>query len=98
VQTTTALSEEQKQRVMQKLTSQLTSEGDLIIHSSASRSQEQNKRAALEQLADIIRKALHVPKKRIATRASKAAVENRLHTKSRRADIKKMLSKPIRYD
>src|ERR1700735_3375140 len=47
---TNALSEEQKNRVLEKLAAQLTAEGDLIIHSSTTRSQDQNKRIALTRL------------------------------------------------
>ena len=51
VKNTNALNPEQKERVLQKLAPQLTSDGDLIIHNSASRSQEQNKKMALARLA-----------------------------------------------
>ena len=93
VNTTVALNDVQKARVMQNLQSRLTGEGDLIIHNSTSRSQQQNKEAALTQLANEIRKALHVPKKRMATRVSKAVKEKRLQSKSHRSMIKKMRGK-----
>lgn len=95
VKNTNALNPEQKERVLQKLASQLTIEGDLIIHNSASRSQEQNKRMALARLAQEVRNALHIPKKRMATKISKGVKESRLHEKSRRSFIKKMRSKRI---
>lgn len=63
VKTTSALTDEQKQRVLEKLASQLTAEGDLIIHSSTTRSQEQNRKMALVRLAQLVSKALYVPKK-----------------------------------
>ena len=90
VQTTSALSEEQKARVMQNLVPFLTSEGDLIVHSSSSRSQQQNKDMAFANLAAKVRQALHIPKKRMATRASKTAKKARLDEKSHRGSIKKM--------
>jgi ribosome-associated protein len=93
VKNTSALSEEQKERVMQNLQARLTSDGDLIIHNSASRSQQQNRENALEQLAIAVRKGLYVPKKRMATRVSKAAKEARLQSKTARSTIKKMRSK-----
>src|ERR1700722_17810506 len=61
VNSTSALTPEQKARVLEKLQSRLTAEGDLIIHSSASRSQQQNKDMALSRLALEVRKALHIP-------------------------------------
>ncbi len=93
VKTTSALTDEQKERVLAKLESHLTADGDLIIHSSESRSQDQNKRMALDRLAYQVRAALHVPKKRMATKVSKGAKETRLQSKSRRGFIKKMRSK-----
>jgi len=93
VKNTQALNDEQKERVLKKLQTRLTSDGDLIIRNSSSRSQQQNKDAAFVQLANIVRKALHVPKKRIATRMSKAAKESRLQTKARRSMLKKIRRK-----
>lgn len=95
---TTALSDQQKERVVQKLQNQITSDGDLVIHRSTSRSQQQNKQDALKGLALLIRKALLIPKKRIPTRVSKSAQESRLHAKTERGAIKKMRSKKIEHD
>lgn len=93
VKTTSVLTEEQKERVIAKLQSQLTTEGDLIIYNNESRSQQQNKKLALAHLAQQIRQALYIPKKRIKTRVSKSTKEARLKAKSYRSEIKKMRSK-----
>ncbi len=98
VKNTSALTDEQKERVLEKLQSQLTSDGDFIVHSSASRSQQQNKQAAFIRLAEEIRKALVVPKKRMATRVSKRAKQARLDSKARHGMVKKMRSKHIQDD
>jgi len=90
IKNTQSLNDEQKDRVLTKLQSQLTSEGDLIVRNRSSRSQQKNKEAALKQLATTIRKALHVPKKRMATRVSKAAQEERLRVKAQRSKVKKL--------
>lgn len=87
---TSALSPEQKTRVLQNLASRLTTEGDLIVHHSVSRSQQQNKEGALTQLAKLVRKALYVPKKRMATRVPRSAKESRLSSKAHRGNIKKL--------
>ena len=85
-----------KKRVLFNLQAQLTSlKGDLIIHNNTSRSQQQNKKNALANLADIVRKSLYVPKKRIETKVSKAVKETRLRTKKSRSFVKKMRSKKI---
>lgn len=88
-----ALSDELKSRVVNNLQAQLTNDGELIVHCSASRSQQQNKDAAFEQLAQKVLKALHVPKKRMATRVPKAAKAARLESKTRRGTIKKLRGK-----
>lgn len=95
---TTALTELEKERVLQKLQSQLTTDGDLIIHHSSSRSQLQNKEQAIAQLHTIIQKALIVPKKRKPTKISKSAKTSRLETKARHGVIKKMRSKKFSDD
>ena len=78
VKNTQAFNEEQKARLLEKLASSLTGDGDLIIHSASSRSQEQNKRRALEILADKVRRALIVPKKRMKSGIPQAAKEKRI--------------------
>jgi ribosome-associated protein len=95
VKTTTALNEIQRNRVLENLKARLTSDGDLIINNSTSRSQQQNKENALTQLAREVSKALYIPKKRMATRVSKSAKESRLQAKSHRSTIKKMRGKKL---
>jgi ribosome-associated protein len=98
VKNTQTLSEEQKNHVLERLKSRLTTEGDLIIHNNTSRSQHHNKTMALLQLAKEVNKALHVPKKRTATTISRAGKESRLHAKNQRSAIKKLRSKKINND
>jgi len=98
VYNTNALTLEQKERVLENLQNKLTTDGDLIIHNSESRSQHQNKEYALKHLADTLRKALYVPKIRMATRPKKSAVEKRLQSKSIRGAVKKMRNKKIVED
>lgn len=93
IKQTTALSDVQKERVLQNLASRVTEDGDLIIHSGASRSQQQNKKEALDRLIKIVGRALYIPKKRMKTRVSKEAKETRLREKKLRSDVKKMRSK-----
>jgi len=95
--TTIALTKEQKVRVLQNLQDRLTGDGDLIIYDSSSRSQNQNKENALMRLVQVVRKALHVPKKRIKTRVSKAVKESRLRAKKHRGEIKK-IRRDKKYD
>jgi len=98
IKNTGALNEKQKELVLKKLKSSLTEDGDLIIHNSESRSQQQNKENAFANLAKTIKKALYVPKKRIATRKPKWAKELRLQKKARKSAIKKMRGKKYEED
>jgi len=98
VKQTSALTEDQKNRLLENLKSRLTTDGDLIIHNSESRSQNQNKELALMRLAQEVRNALYVPKKRMATRVSKATKESRFREKTHRSKIKKIRSMKNRED
>lgn len=92
VKTSNAVTHEQKMRIIQNLGARLTEDGDFIIHSSESRSQQHNKIAALKRLEKEIKKALYVPKKRMKTRISKGAKESRLQDKKYRSSVKKLRS------
>jgi ribosome-associated protein len=97
IKNTTALNEEQRARVLKNLESRLTTEGDLIVSNRTTRSQIQNKENALTILAQIVSKALYVPRKRMATRIPKAAKERRFQEKKRHGEIKKMRNKKFEY-
>lgn len=73
----------------------MTDEGVLVIRAERFRTQERNREDARERLAELVRKALHVPKKRIATKPTRAARARRLEAKGKRGDVKRMRrSKP----
>ena len=71
---------------------QLTLDGLLIITAQEFRSQERNRETALQKLVDLLRKAAHRPKRRIATRPTKASKTRRLDTKGKVARTKKLRS------
>jgi ribosome-associated protein len=98
IKNSAVLAPEQKELILQNLHNVVTADGDLIIHNSASRSQQQNKEMALANLAHQIRKALIIPKKRIKTKVSKATKEARLESKKRHSFAKKMRSKKYYED
>lgn len=89
----TLISDEQKMVLLNKLSSQLTREGELIINSQESRSQLQNKELALEKLDVLLRKALTKPKARKATRPTKSSKVKRVDTKKRHAEKKQWRKK-----
>ena len=88
VRTSRALGDAQRTRVMEKLSSRLDGEGFLRIVAGEYRSQQQNRRAALERLASTVARALVVPPSRKATRPTRSSVERRLDEKRKRSDTK----------
>jgi ribosome-associated protein len=66
----------------------LIDDGSILFSARSERSQEQNRRAALERLAELIRAALVEPKIRKKTRPTRASKERRIESKKRRASTK----------
>lgn len=66
----------------------INDDGTLLIGARSERSQDQNKRDALERLAALVRTALVEPKIRKKTRPTKASKERRIDTKKRRSSTK----------
>ena len=91
-----ALSEEEKIQLQQKLKTQLTKNQEIIITCQDSRSQHKNKEIAIKKLIDLVQKSLLKPKKRKKTKPSKQAVKKRLEKKAKQA-LKKENRKKIRY-
>lgn len=89
VTNSTAVSDEQRARLLTKLAARLDATGSLRIVASDRRSQQQNRAAAEERLAELVRNALVVPKKRRPTKPSKASKEKRIGEKKRRSETKK---------
>ena len=85
----TSLSDETKQRLRAIAGSRMTDEGILVIDAREFRTQSQNREAARERLADLIRRSLIAPKRRRKTRPTKQARERRLDSKKRRSEIKR---------
>jgi ribosome-associated protein len=79
-----------RQRLLNNLTSQLDSSGILHVVVQDTRSQWKNKQLAIERLTNILKSALIVRKKRIATKPTNAAREVRLRTKKVRSQTKRM--------
>ena len=85
-----SLPDDVKLRLMLLAGSRLTDEGVVLIDSRAFRTQVQNREAARERLAELIRRALVRPKPRRKTKPSKAAKQKRLESKKRRSDVKSL--------
>ena len=89
IQGSRALSEDQRARLLDRLASRLTTEGSVRVVASDMRSQSRNRNLAEERLAELVRRALVVPKKRRPTRPTKASKEARLDEKKRRSHTKR---------
>ena len=85
-----ALGDEQRVRVAARLATRIDSEGWLRVVSSARRSQQQNREAAEARLAELVRGALVVQKRRRPTRPTRASKEKRIEEKRKRSETKRM--------
>jgi ribosome-associated protein len=86
-----------KQRLRSLAGRRVTDDGALIIVARNQRTQEGNRREALERLADLVRRALVAPKARKLTRPTRAGRERRLQTKTQRRATKQMRGR-VRWD
>jgi ribosome-associated protein len=93
----TALSEPVKNRLGALAGRRLTDDGAILIIARNQRSQEHNRREALERLADLVERALVVPKTRRATKPTRASKERRLEGKTRQQHTKRQRSR-VRWD
>jgi len=84
-----AISAEQRARLREKLASRLTTEGSIRVVASDMRSQSRNRELAEERLAEMVRRALIVPRKRKATKPTRFAKEARLDSKKRHSTKKR---------
>jgi ribosome-associated protein len=88
VEASSALTERQKHRVVRRAGSVLRA------IAQDERSQARNRELAVERIADALREALKVERRRVATKPSKAAVERRLEQKRRRSQTKRLRQPP----
>ena len=85
-----ALPEEARGRLLALRDHRISSDGVVVIKAQQFRSQEQNKSAALERLAELVRRALFVPKKRRPTKPTRGSQTRRLDSKTRHARLKRL--------
>jgi ribosome-associated protein len=88
-----SLPQEVKQRLVRLAGKRMTSGGVLIIEARQYRSQELNRQAALNRLAQLVRRASEPLKARRKTKASPVSIEQRLEDKRKRGEIKRQRHK-----
>lgn len=83
--TSKGLTDSEKERLKQKLGSRISSEGNITLQSSGTRSQFRNKAIAIERMLELLKLNVRVAKPRKKTKPSKSAIERRLKAKKTQA-------------
>lgn len=90
IQTSSLITDEQREILLVKLSHKLTKEGVLQIISQSDRSQLGNKQLVLEKLDELLGFAFKIVKNRKATKVPRGVKERRLLVKKKKAEIKKL--------
>jgi len=88
-----SLPDSYKQRLLQLRDARISNEGVIVIKAQAQRTRERNREDALQRLAELIRSAGQVPKKRRATRPTRASQKRRLDSKTKHGQTKSLRRK-----
>ena len=88
LESSSLLTEEQKQILVEKLSNRMNAEGFLLVKSQTHRTQLANKEEVIKKINQLVLDALKKKKARIATRPGKQAKEKRLEWKKRNAETK----------
>ncbi|URC14282.1 alternative ribosome rescue aminoacyl-tRNA hydrolase ArfB [Flavobacterium sp. B183] len=88
-----ALSEEEKLLLQNNIGGRLTTENILILNCDEDRSQLKNKDIVIKRFLEVIKKGLHVPKVRKATKIPKSVIKKRIKDKKSVSEIKQSRKK-----
>ena len=94
LENTQLFTEEEKERLQDKLSAKLTKEQVLQLSSDHSRSQHKNKEVVIKKFLKLIEQGLHIPRKCKKTKPSKASKKKRLENKKRKSQLKVNRKKP----
>jgi ribosome-associated protein len=94
IRNSSLLTPDEKDILLNKLASRLTSDGVLMLTAQESRSQFQNKDAIIEKFDKLMVKAFEKKKARRNTKPSKSAVAKRINKKKQHSEKKKWRQKP----
>ena len=84
----TTLPDEVRERLVRLAGKRMTEDGVLILTARRFRTQEKNRKDAVDRLANLIRTATETPKPRIKTKIPPGVNERRLQEKRRRSQTK----------
>ncbi len=90
VQNSQFFTEEEKQLIISKLSNKINKEGELLVRSSESRSQLENRELATKKILELVNRALYRPKARKPSQRTQASIERRITHKKRISEIKKL--------
>jgi ribosome-associated protein len=93
-----SLSEEEKQRIMDRLPTRINKEGRLWVTAQQTRSQSSNRDLAKKRLAELLIEALSVPRVRRKTRVPQRVREQRLTDKKKHGRLKVARSSNIPWE
>jgi ribosome-associated protein len=82
-----------KLRLLAVRDKRITSDGIIIMKAQQHRTQEQNRKDAIQRLVDFLKKVVHVPRTRRPTMATRGSQLKRLDSKTRRGHIKTLRGK-----
>ena len=88
IQSSSLLTGDQKQLLIQKLSNRINAEGFLLVRSQTHRTQLANKEEVIEKINQLVHDSLKKKKARIATKPGKQVKEKRLEWKKRNAETK----------
>lgn len=92
-----SLSDEDKEKLLHYSDRRITKDGVIVIKALRFRTQEKNRKDAVERLVGLITAAVKPTVKRKPTRMSKAAKKRRLDEKKRRSGVKEMRKRVDSY-
>ena len=84
-----------KRRLLATSDKRITADGIVVIKAQNHRTQDKNRSEAFARLAELIKGAMRVRRRRIPTRPGRAAKERRIDSKKQRGSLKKLRAKPI---
>jgi ribosome-associated protein len=83
-----SLPEDVRHRLIRLAGKKISADGALTLHARASRTQEANRREAVDRLVDLVRQACERPKPRRKTKPTLGSKQRRLETKRRHGETK----------
>lgn len=93
-----ALAEPVRRRLIEQQKNRINADGELVLTSEKTRDQLRNREDCLAKLAELVRQARYVPKKRRPTKPTAGSQRRRVEAKRRRSGVKATRKPPARDD